>query len=206
MPSPSVSSLSASTTSAPLRRLLDETSDFIDSPIFTHVLTLLLDAAFSHLIDRKVRAEAYKLAPVTPTPTPEFRVSEVIDPDPLTASTKLATILAVMAREAHKIGNGVPNEYVQAIEAVSELEAFAAVVYSSNLELEAESRMPETIVRPDSTIVEGRDEMVADSEDRENGKGAKVRRRGRIINSASGVVDFAWGGFESIWSKVTGND
>ena len=33
--------------STPLRRLLDETSDLIDSPTFTHVLTLLLDAGYS---------------------------------------------------------------------------------------------------------------------------------------------------------------
>ena len=43
-----------------------------------------------------------------------------------------------MTRQAHAIGNGVPNEYVQAIESVKELEAFAAVIYSSNFAFEAE--------------------------------------------------------------------
>ncbi len=214
MPSPPASPSSALTTPPPLRRLLDETSDLIESPMFTHVLTHLLDAAFSHLIDGKVRSEAYKLAPLTPTPISESRITEVIDPDPLTASAKLATILAVMTREAHKIGNGVPNEYVQAIEAVSELEAFAAVVYSSNNEFEARS---ETFCTPDPAGSRRRDEAEGDGDDAKDGKGsgsivtaraedvAEAGERRGIIDKAAGVVDAAWGGFESVWGKVTGS-
>jgi peroxin-3 len=41
-----------------------------------------------------------------------------------------------MTRQAHSIGNGVPNPYLQAMEQVRELEAFAVVVYSSNFEFE----------------------------------------------------------------------
>ncbi len=48
--------------------------------------------------------------------------------------TKLANILAVVTRQAHAIGNGVPNEYVQTMEGVGELEAFSAVVFSSFFE------------------------------------------------------------------------
>ena len=207
-PSPS------STASPPLRRLLDETSDLIDSPVFTNVLTLLLDATFSHLIDTKVRSEAYKLAPLTSSPLPESRIVEVTDPDPLTASTKLATILAVMSREAHKIANGVPNEYVEAIEAVSELEAFAAVVYSSNFEVETRS---ENTITPNSTASGRKDEIAGSGKDGKNEKAegvvaaaeaedmAAFEGRGGIMDSATGVVDAAWGGFESIWVKVTGS-
>lgn len=53
--------------------------------------------------------------------------------------TKLANVLAVMARQAHVIGNGAnpPNEYLSAMDqGVRELEAFAAVVYSSNFNVD----------------------------------------------------------------------
>lgn len=214
MPSPPASPPSVSTTSPPLRRLLDETSDLIDSPMFSHVLTLLLDATFSYLVDRKLRSEAYKLAPLTPTPIPEPRITEVRDPDPLTASAKLATILAVITREAHKIGNGVPNEYVQAIEAVSELEAFAAVVYSSNFETEAGV---ETSSTPDATASGGRDEKAGggkggeDETDSGSMSAAEVEevvrvgKGGGTMDRATGVIDAAWGGFENVWSKVIGS-
>lgn len=210
---PSLPAFSASTISPPLRRLLDETSDLIDSPVFTHILTLLLDATFSHLVDGKVRSEAYKLAPLTASPVPESRITEVTDPDPLTASSKLATILAVMTREAHKIGNGVPNEYVQAIETVSELEAFAALVYSSNFDFEARS---ETIIAPDPTASGRKDEIAAAGKDGKDGKGlgsiataeikdvARVESGGGIVDMTAGVVDAVWGGFESVWGQVTG--
>lgn len=179
--------------------------------MFTHILTLLLDATFSHLVDGKVRSEAYKLAPVTASPVPESRITEVTDPDPLTASSKLATILAVMTREAHKIGNGVPNEYVQAIEAVSELEAFAALVYSSNFDFEARS---ETIITPDPTASGRKDEIAAAGKDGKDGLGsiataemknvARVGSGGGIVDMTAGVVDAVWGGFESVWGQVTG--
>ena len=205
--SPSAFPPSASTVSPPLRRLLDETSDLIDSPTFTHVLTLLLDATFSQLVDGKLRSEAYKIAPLNPTSISETRITEISDPDPLTASAKLATILAVMTREAHKIGNGVPNEYVQAIESVSELEAFAAVVYSSNFDLEAEF---DTSISTDSPVSGGRDDVAGDGKD-ENGLASmstvEVQDdvRGGIVDKATGVFEAAWGGFESVWGKVVGS-
>ena len=214
--SPAASQSSASTTS-PLRRLLDETSDLIDSPMFTDVLTLLLDATFSHLVDRKLRSEAYKLPPLTPTPIPEPRITEVNDPDPLTASAKLATILALMTREAHKIGNGVPNEYIQAIEAVSELEGFAAVVYSSNFDLEAGFETNSTLYPacPGSkgdTAGGGQGEEVlddasnaAEEEEEQEGDIYGVKKGGGIMKIATGVVDAAWGGVESVWGRVTGS-
>ena len=201
-------------TSPPLRRLLDETSDLIDSPVFTNVLTLLLDATFSHLIDTKVRSEAYKLAPLASSPFPDSRIVEVMDPDPLMASTKLATILAVMSREAHKIANGVPNEYVQAIEAVSELEAFAAVIYSSNFEVETRS---ENTITPNSTASGKKNETAGGGKDGKNEQAgeavaaaevedvAAFEGKGGIMDSATGIVNAAWGGFESVWVKVTGS-
>ncbi|KAF2866489.1 Peroxin-3 [Massariosphaeria phaeospora] len=130
----------APTTAAPvtktlLRRLIDETSDLIDSPSFTHVLTRLLDAAFSHLIDVKMAQLAYKIPPVSESTA---RVVEIVGAD---AKAKVASSLAVFCRQAHSIGSGANNEYLAAIEQTRELQAFAAVVYSSNFEFESPERV-----------------------------------------------------------------
>lgn len=119
------------TTTASLRRLIDETSDIIDSPAFTSVLTRLLDAAFSHLIDVKISTLSYKIPPVS---ADGARVTEIVGDG---AKAKLANSLAVFCRQAHNIGAGANNEYLHKMELVPELEAFAAVVYSSNFEFES---------------------------------------------------------------------
>jgi peroxin-3 len=126
------SSASAAGTT-PLRRLLDETSDLIDSPPFSHVLTLLLDAGYSTLVERKVSEQAFKIPPTSDVSDLNApRITEVVDVKPV----KLPAVLAILSRQAHSIGNGVPNEYLQSMEQVRDLEAFAAVVYSSNWESE----------------------------------------------------------------------
>ncbi|PHH71977.1 hypothetical protein CDD80_4854 [Ophiocordyceps camponoti-rufipedis] len=107
-----------------LRRLLDETADLVESPAFCHVLTLVLDSAFSLLVDNKLAAEAYETA--EDQARDQLRSKAVL----------LPKILSVLTRQAHVIGNGMPNEYLQEMETVRELEAFAAVVYSSNWENE----------------------------------------------------------------------
>jgi peroxin-3 len=121
----------ASTTAAgqPLRRLVDETSDLIDSPAFSHVLTQLLDAGFNLLLSRKILQGAFDLSATTIPETED-------EGEPASKVVLLPKILSVLTRQAHVIGNGMPNEYLQAMEAVRELEAFAAVVYSSNWENE----------------------------------------------------------------------
>lgn len=152
-----------------LRRLLDETSDLIDSPTFTHVLTLALDAAFSLLVDDKLATQAYKierqdqpslppLLATNPLNLSEGRVTELDDEgrDSIKQTPcKLATICATLTRQAHAIGSGAlidaagiampelpeqsfreSNEYLKVMEEVRDLEAFAAVVYSSNFEFE----------------------------------------------------------------------
>lgn len=121
----------SSATVTPLRRLLDETSDIIDSPSFSHVLTLTLDATFSVLIDNKIATLSYHLPPVSASTA---RVVELTDPQ--SAKTKVANTLAVFCRQAHAIGSGAENEYLAAMENVRDLEAFAAVVYSSNFDFE----------------------------------------------------------------------
>ncbi|KAI1268360.1 Peroxin-3 [Xylariaceae sp. FL1019] len=124
---------SPSTITPPLRRLLDETSDLVESPAFCHVLTLLLDAGFSTLLNKKLLAGAFTAdapaaAPISaPAPIPEESSAH-----PATRAVLLPKILSVLTRQAHAIGNGMPNEYLQEMEQVHDLEAFAAVVYSSN--------------------------------------------------------------------------
>jgi peroxin-3 len=118
-------------TTTTLRRLIDETSDIIDSPAFTSVLTRLLDAAFSYLIDVKISQLSYKIPPIS---ADSARVTEIVGDG---VKAKVANSLAVFCRQAHSIGAGANNEYLEKIEGVGELEAFAAVVYSSNFEFES---------------------------------------------------------------------
>ncbi|KFY21389.1 hypothetical protein V493_07436 [Pseudogymnoascus sp. VKM F-4281 (FW-2241)] len=173
----------ASSNASPLRRLLDETSDLIDSPSFTYVLTLLLDAGFSTLVDQKVAQQAFKVPAPPSDPNSEPRIQEVFDPKP----TKLPIVLATLTRQAHQIGNGVPNDYLQAMELVGDLEAFAAVVYSSNWENE---------------ITPMGDEGAA-----KNGKGKESNGTGDQTPSGilgSSIVDVReTSAFESAWGKAT---
>ncbi|KAJ5954965.1 hypothetical protein N7501_009244 [Penicillium viridicatum] len=133
---------SSSQTASKLRHLLDETADLIDSPSFSLVLTLLNNEGFSTLIDQRCAADAFK-APTSAPETAPQSFDSIATVVPLAANserkTKLANLLAVMTRQAHVIGNGAhpPNEYLVAMDQnVRELEAFSAVVYSSNFDLE----------------------------------------------------------------------
>ncbi|KAI0486805.1 Peroxin-3 family protein [Xylaria cf. heliscus] len=134
---PSTGSSASSPTSTitpPLRRLLDETSDLVESPAFCHVLTLLLDAGFSVLLNKKLLAGTFdpNISATGPIPVPSAQGPT----DLTTRAILLPKILSVLTRQAHAIGNGMPNEYLQEMERVQDLEAFAAVVYSSNWENE----------------------------------------------------------------------
>jgi peroxin-3 len=120
-------------TSASLRRLLDETADLFESPPFAHVLTRLLDAGFSLLLDKKVVAGAFEVPTQLHADTVQALPPQ---PPPLNRAVLLPKVLSVLTRQAHAIGNGMPNEYLQEMEGVRDLEGFAAVVYSSNWESE----------------------------------------------------------------------
>ncbi|KAK0710952.1 Peroxin-3 [Lasiosphaeris hirsuta] len=126
---------SSSSSSASLRRLLDETADLVESPTFSIVLTQLLDAGFGVLLEEKLAGIVFEAPPAGSATSPELR-------NPLAPQTGvsrvvlLPKILGVLTRQAHAIGNGMPNEYLQAMEGVRDLEGFAAVVYSSNWQAE----------------------------------------------------------------------
>jgi len=174
-----------------LRRLLDETSDLIESPSFSQVLTGLLDAGFSLLVDENIAVQAFKLPPA---PDPSAKLAELPDPN---AKTKLATVLAVATRQAHVIGNGVPNHYLQAMDQVGDLEAFAAVVYSSNFD----SEIPETGMAGISPV------SLAPGEVSKRTSTILTDTEGLSFADAS-IVDTAGAGsemseFESAWGKAT---
>ncbi|GME29045.1 peroxisomal membrane protein [Neofusicoccum parvum] len=168
----------------PLRRLLDETSDIIESPSFTHVLTLLLDTTFSTLIDNKIATLSYKLPPVS---ADAARVVELTDPN--SAKTKVANTLAVFCRQAHAIGSGTNNEYLSAMENVRDLEAFAAVVYSSNFDFEPPEDVGKgTETRPTTSRTSVADEAAF----------AALGGEASFISKDSG--------FEAAWGKAVGTE
>jgi peroxin-3 len=99
-------------------------------------------------VENKIANQAYRTYPVTSSTA---RVQELSNPEE--AKAKLASTLAVFCKQAHSIGSGGTfdlggvgstgvgsagggNEYLAAMENVRDLEAFAAVVYSSNFEFE----------------------------------------------------------------------
>jgi peroxin-3 len=154
VPQPGTSAF-VDTSTGPLRQLLDETADLIDSPTFTRIHTLILGAMFSHLIDDRVVGQAF---PSQPTHSPSSSISSAQHPRiqeldsavtvvPGEPRVKLANLLAIITRQAHAIGNGnnPPNEYVSVAEKeVKELEAFAAVIYASNLDETIKESQPQT--------------------------------------------------------------
>lgn len=131
---------SSSQTASKLRHLLDETADLIDSPSFSFVLTLLNNEGFSMLIDAKCANETFKTPATSETVPQSFdSMATVVPPSTSERKAKLANLLAVLTRQAHVIGNGAhpPNEYLTTFDQnVRELEAFSAVIYSSNFDLE----------------------------------------------------------------------
>ena len=177
------------TSSGPLRRLLDETADLIDSPTFTRIHTLILNTLFSHLIDVKVAEQAFPRPTEVSNLNTSGRIQEVesdVTVVPADPRVKLATILAMLTRQAHAIGNNgsdPPNDYVQAVERdVKELESFAAVIYANNLAQSVEESRPRTA---DSTIKSANGIGVSD---------VGVETEGEMIESK----------LEGAWSKVMG--
>ncbi|KAI9762339.1 MAG: hypothetical protein M4579_000488 [Chaenotheca gracillima] len=184
------STANSSRTRDPLRSLLDETSDLIDSPTFSTLITRILDSGFTHLIDSQLASQAFSNntpasndpaspSPRIPTTTsllspPSLRAApssdNVLPPldarvqelqqsqtPPPSSKRKVASVLAVFNRQAHAIGDGGPNEYLQAMDGVKELDAFAAVIYSSNFGIDVDGGLvnPSGDNSPPSAAVAG---------------------------------------------------
>lgn len=152
--------------SPPLRRLLDETADLVESPSFSHVLTLLLDSGFSHLVDQHVAAGAFE------GPAPPAGAAARAVP--------LPKYLSVLTRQARVIGNGVPNEYLSEMERVADLEAFAAVVYSSNWESE---------ISEEGVVAEGTE---GDAEGVGAAPAGESSDQGVVMVDTEGALESAW--------------
>ena len=109
-----------------LRNLLDETRDFIDSDDFSTVLNATLDTTFAQ----------FNFA-LQPTFNPflmsrgDAVIAEIENEEDMDRAVPLASLLPLIARQVHLIINGVPNEYVDGLAMVKELQAFSAIVYSS---------------------------------------------------------------------------
>ncbi|KAF9402641.1 peroxin [Mortierella sp. AD011] len=109
-----------------LRSLLDETRDFIDSEDFSMVLSSGLATTFAR----------FNLS-LQPTFNPFLlggggsAIEEIENDDDIDRSVPLITLLPLITRQVHLIINGVPNEYVDSLSMVKELQAFSAIVYSS---------------------------------------------------------------------------
>ena len=189
---------SPASTMTSLRRLLDETADLIESPTFALVLTQLLDAGFSLLLNKKLAAAAFDVAP----PSQNRPIGHpVVDLADLTVNRAvlLPKVLSVLTRQAHVIGNGMPNEYLQEMERVRDLEGFAAVVYSSNWEAEiaqdGEDRAA-AAARESAAAAKG------------TAPGAQATRQSQASGLSAGdeslvLVDHTQGSMESAWERAT---
>lgn len=214
-PSPPPSSPSST---ASLRRLLDETSDLIEAPAFTHVLTQLLDAGFATLLDTKLAQGAFDLpaAPAQPSstsepppPTIDATGAAVVGPEQLRQRRRaehkvlLPKCLSVLTKQAHAIGAGAgasaseaPNEYLQAMEGVRDLEGFAALVYSSNWENEV--RPDEMMPAPSSSSVTATTTTAWSSVRESRVLGLEGEGEGSLV-----LVEPSQGSFESAWARAT---
>ncbi len=101
--------------SAELRKLLDETSDLIDSPMATTVLSHMITAGLALLIDNKLTASTFRQQNIVEDSDSGGRITEIVEDS---ATTKFASVLAVLARQAHLIGSGAQNEYLKASNSV----------------------------------------------------------------------------------------
>ena len=178
------SGTSSPTTTASIRRLIDETSDLIDSPSFAHVLTRILDAGFSHLIDIKISTLSYKIPPISESTA---RIQEIVGSD---IKAKVANSLAVFCRQAHSIGSGANNEYLAAMENVRDLEAFAAVVYSSNFEFESPDAVTSTSGLSRPTTAAG--DRIGD----------RTSLGSQLEGASQALAASAESGMESAWAKA----
>jgi len=117
-----------------LRNLLDETRDFIDSADFTTVLRSTLATTFARFnLALQPTFNPFLLSPPTQTNTSSSGavIAEIEDDEDIDRAVPLASLLPLVARQVHLIINGVPNEYVESLAMVKELQAFSAIVYSS---------------------------------------------------------------------------
>ncbi|KAI8853948.1 Peroxin-3 [Chytridium lagenaria] len=112
-----------------LKKLLDETRDFLESPDFPNVLKTCFDQSFDVLY-QSLRLTFYE-------ERTESTIVQITDDSsivPAESDTgkeiKLAAALPVMSRQIKMIVDSNPNTYIDALATLPELKAFSAVVYT----------------------------------------------------------------------------
>ena len=88
----------------------------------------------------------------------------------------------------------MPNEYIQAMEGVRQVEAFAAVVYSSHFEVEG-------TIRDEGPKIE---EEIRREDERAAEEVSKVENEAAATGTVSGAVSATWGVWNSVWGRVAG--
>ncbi|KAJ1966636.1 peroxin [Dispira parvispora] len=125
------------------QEILSETRDFLESEDFELVCARCLDRSFVVFFDT-----LHQFFPELPVPTPatssvvkaeggestlttdlvsEFEQFNAVEP-----RLPLATLIPRVTREVHQILNGFPNQYLDAITSVPELQALSAIIYTTS--------------------------------------------------------------------------
>ncbi|GBB98921.1 hypothetical protein RclHR1_03360018 [Rhizophagus clarus] len=99
-----------------LRKLLDETKDFIHSRDFATVLSACLNSAFELLKKDML---------------PIFFCDDNLSGGKVEKNITLAKLLPFITKEAHIVLNGVPPKFLEAIKDCKELQALSAIIYAS---------------------------------------------------------------------------
>ncbi|KAF9080132.1 peroxin, partial [Mortierella sp. AD031] len=111
-----------------LRSLLDETRDFIDSADFSTVLRSTLATTFARFnLALQPTFNPFLLSPPQTNNISSAIIAEIEDDEDVDRAVPLASLLPLVARQVHLIINGVPNEYVERLAMVKELQAFSAI-------------------------------------------------------------------------------
>ena len=139
---------------------------------------------------------------------------QVMVPPELTASasTKLATLLAVITRQAHAIGSGnETNEYMRVLGGVGQIDSFAGVIYAGMQDAEGS---PASLVAAVTAAANEEEEKSEGKEAEGEGKGwmetgegvldEVARQTNNVVGTAGYVVESAVGMFSGVWSRVVG--
>ncbi|KAI8575944.1 hypothetical protein K450DRAFT_259067 [Umbelopsis ramanniana AG] len=111
-----------------LRRLLDETSDFVESVDFKTVLGACLEELFALFYHNTFTKPFDRENNVSN----EDRIQEInsnyLQPSAIEKKVTIANLLPPVSRQSHLIINS--NEYLNALSYVKELQAFSAIIYT----------------------------------------------------------------------------
>ncbi|KAJ2964361.1 hypothetical protein NQZ79_g704 [Umbelopsis isabellina] len=111
-----------------LRRLLDETSDFVESDDFHKVLEACLEELFAMFYYNTFSKPFERENNVLGEPKIEEINNNYLRPTAGDKKVTIANLLPPVSRQSHLIINS--NEYLNALSYVKELQAFSAIIYT----------------------------------------------------------------------------